>query len=229
VTVNAGFRKRDDIAGVVLAGGRNTRFPIQKGFIRIDGAAIIERDISIMRPFFREVMISTNMPEAYFYLGAPLVGDVLPSNGPMSGIYTALINSCGAAVFVVACDMPFIDPGVMSLVCDKHEALAIKECCDATIPIFNGEPQPLLGIYRDTALPVLESGILTDRAAMKPFLGEIRTHYIDESDVRAVDPEGRSFININTEADFNVVMCRQGRAFSDGRERREFNIQEGAC
>lgn len=225
---NKGINERDDIAGVVLAGGCNTRFPIQKGFIKVDGASIIDRDIAILRSIFRKVMISTNMPEAFFRLGIPLIGDVLPSRGPMSGIYTALINSGGSSVFVAACDMPFINSSIISLLCDKHIGHD-KDCYEATVPVFNGKPQPLLAIYDYTVLPALEREILTGRTALRPFLNEIRTCYIDDNDVRAVDPEGRSFININTVDDFETVRDSQGSALDYGMQSRQFDIREGAC
>ncbi len=195
----------EGLSGIILAGGRNSRFPIQKGFIRIGGVPIIERNLGIMRSLFRDVMISTNMPESYFYLGAPLVGDVLPSRGPLTGIYSALINSRNPAVFVIACDMPFVEAGMISLVCDKYKESILKERFDAAIPVFGGRPQPLFGIYCNVALPALEEGIMNDKVALKPFLGEIRTLYIEEDEVRAIDPQGRSFVNINTVDDFEMI------------------------
>ena len=200
----------EEIVGIILAGGRNSRFPIQKGFIKIGGIAIIEQNLRLMRSLFSNVMISTNMPESYFNFGAPLVGDVLPSRGPMSGIFSALINSYDAAVFVVACDMPFVETGVISLVCGKYKERSLKERFDAAIPIFCEEPQPLFGVYCNTALQALEEGIINDRVSLKLFLNEIRTLYIDEADVRAADPQGNSFVNINTLDDYRMIKGNEG-------------------
>ncbi|MGO9379722.1 MAG: molybdenum cofactor guanylyltransferase [Dissulfurispiraceae bacterium] len=205
-----GGRRLGEIAGIILAGGRNSRFPIKKGFIRIGGIAIIERNLCLMRSLFRHVMISTNMPELYFYLGAPLVGDVLPSRGPLSGIYSALINSHDPAVFVVACDMPFVETGVISLICGKYEERTVKERFDAVIPVFGDEPQPLFGVYCKTALHALEDGIMNDKVSIKLFLREIRTLYVDETDVRAADPKGSSFVNINTMNDYEMITGNKG-------------------
>jgi molybdopterin-guanine dinucleotide biosynthesis protein A len=198
------------ITGVILAGGQNTRFPIQKGFIRINGIPIIERNLALMRSLFRDVLISTNMPEAYFSLGAPLVGDVLPSRGPMAGIYTALINSRDPSIFVCACDMPFLDARVIRLVCERYSGQLQRGHIDAAVPVFNGEPQPLFGVYCNTVLPALEEGILNDKVALKQFLNEIRVYFVEDADVRAVDPEGKSFVNINTMDDYKMIMGEKG-------------------
>jgi molybdopterin-guanine dinucleotide biosynthesis protein A len=196
--------KISGITGVILAGGKNTRFPALKGFIRVKGIPIMQRSLGIMNEFFPEVLISTNTPEAYFRFGISLLGDVLPSRGPMAGIYTSLINSCNPSVFVIACDMPFVSEEMMRLVCMKYARVCAGDY-DATVPVFDGEPQPLFGVYCNSVLPALEKGIVNDKVAMKQFLREIRTFYIDESEVRAADPRGLSFVNINTMEDYEMV------------------------
>jgi molybdopterin-guanine dinucleotide biosynthesis protein A len=191
---------------VILAGGENRRFPSLKAFIKIasykDNHTIIERNLKLLKGIFDEVFISTNKPEIYFYLGVPLIGDVPPSRGPMSGIYSSLINAKGDCIFVIACDMPFVERDVVSFICKKHSPL----CVDATIPVYNGQPQPLLGVYCKTALAYLEDRVLSEKTSMKRLLSEINTHFIGESDIMTIDPDGRSFVNINTLEDYEKVI-----------------------
>ncbi len=213
-------QKSEVRSAVILAGGENRRFPTIKSFIKVNGSSIIEKNIALLKEMFDEVFISSNMPEIYFYLGAPLIGDVLPSRGPMSGIYSSLINARGDTVFVVACDMPFVKKEVISFICKKHaESLNSKSirgefqsgdtmsplCPDATIPIYNKEPQPLFGVYCKTILPYLEDCVLNDKTSMKRLLSEINTNFIEESDIMTIDPEGRSFVNINTMEDYEKI------------------------
>ncbi|MEW6740755.1 MAG: molybdenum cofactor guanylyltransferase [Nitrospirota bacterium] len=189
------------MTGVVLAGGKNLRFPTLKSFIKIDNSTIIEKNLALLGDIFDEVFISTNMPEKYFYLGVPLIGDVLPSRGPMSGIYSSLINAKSDCIFVIACDMPFVEMDVVSFICKKHSPF----CPDATIPIYNGQPQPLLGVYCKTALPYLEDCVLSEKTSMRRLLSEINTNFIGESDIMTIDPDGRSFVNINTMEDYEKL------------------------
>lgn len=215
-------RKIGGITGVILAGGQNSRFPITKGFITVEGLPIIERNLALMRSLFHEVMISTNMPGAFFYLGAPLLGDVLPSRGPMSGIYTALINSRDSSIFITACDMPFIEAGTIQMVCNKHLKRSRMGPVDATIPVFDGEPQPLFGVYGKPVLPALEEAVMQDKVTLKRFLNDIRVQYIDEPEVRAADPEGRSFININTVEDYKKLIMGNEEELRPVPESRRF-------
>ena len=191
---------------VVLAGGGNRRFRALKSFISIEGMPIIERNLALLKELFYEVFISTNLPEPYFYLGAPLIGDVLPPRGPMSGIYAALINAKGPGVFVVACDMPFLNKKVLTFILERR-LRHCRECgpCDAVIPVFNNEPQPLAGIYSRTLLPFLEDAIMNEKTSLISFLNGMNTHFLNESDMRTIDPDGRSFININTVEDYEAI------------------------
>ncbi len=196
----------DITAAVVLAGGGNRRFGALKSFINIEGMPIIARNLALLRELFHEVFISTNSPDPYFYLGAPLIGDVLPSRGPMSGIYSALINAKGPGVFVVACDMPFLNKKVMTFILERR-LRHCRECgpCDAVVPVFNKVPQPLSGVYSRTLLPHLEDGIVHEKTSLIPFLHGINTYFINESDMRKADPGGRSFMNINTVGDYETI------------------------
>lgn len=192
------------MTGVVLAGGKNLRFPTLKSFIKIDNSTIIEKNLALLGDIFDEVFISTNMPEVYFYLGVPLIGDVIPSRGPMSGIYSSLFSAEGDSMFVVACDMPFISRDIISFVCKKHME-SFHAYHDATIPVYNGEPQPLLGVYCKTVMPYLEKGVLNDETSLKRLLSKIKTNFIDESDIMTIDPDGRAFVNINTIEDYERI------------------------
>ena len=205
-------------AAVILAGGGNRRFGALKSFINIEGMPLIARSLALLKELFHEVFISTNDPESYFHLvgypGAPLIGDVLPSRGPMSGIYSALINAKGPGVFVVACDMPFLNKKVMTFILERR-LRHCRECgpCDAAVPVFNNWPQPLSGVYSRTLLPYLEEWIVHEKTSLIRFLHEVNTYFINESDMRTIDPGGRSFMNINTIEDYEATMHMMGRQY----------------
>ncbi|GER94169.1 molybdenum cofactor guanylyltransferase [hot springs metagenome] len=197
-----------NITSVILAGGENRRFPTLKGFIKIGNNTIIGKNLSLLMDIFDEVFISTNMPEKYFHFGVPLIGDVLPSKGPLSGIYSSLINSKNKCIFVLACDMPFIKKELVSFICKRHieASKGMFQNHGATIPIYNRQPQPLFGIYCKSAISYFEDCILEGKTSMKRILSEINTHFISESDIMTVDYDGRSFVNINTIEDYEKAV-----------------------
>jgi molybdopterin-guanine dinucleotide biosynthesis protein A len=192
---------------VILAGGANRRFPTLKAFIRIGSTTIIERNLSLLGGLFPTVFINTNTPEVYAHLKAPMIGDVLPSKGPMSGIHAALLNAGGDSAFVAACDMPFLNADVVSFIVERYRECSSAGPCDAVIPVFNGAPQPLCGVYAKSMLARLEEGVTDNKASMRPLLSEVRTCFIDEAALRGIDPDGRSFVNINTPEDYERLMA----------------------
>jgi molybdenum cofactor guanylyltransferase len=182
---------------MILAGGENKRIPAVKGFLRIQDTRIIERNITLLKSLFRQVMISTNTPECYFYLGCPMVGDILTDKGPMTGILSALVSSEGSGLFVTACDMPYINAILIQYIVGKRD-----KRFDAVIPVFEQKPQPLFGFYSGRVAEKMEMSIKAGRRSLRDFLKGIAVYYISEDEVRNIDREGRSFVNINTIEDY---------------------------
>jgi molybdopterin-guanine dinucleotide biosynthesis protein A len=182
---------------LILAGGENKRIPLLKGFLEIRDGKILEVSIRRLRKIFNRIILSTNTPEHYYYLGLPMVGDIIQVRGPMTGIFSALSLPDISAVFVTACDMPDIN-GILI----KYISGRWSSGYDAVIPVFNNEPQPLLGVYAKGLLRKMEEALHQEKRSLRGFLRDCNVLYIQEADVRKIDPEGRSFVNINTMQDF---------------------------
>jgi molybdopterin-guanine dinucleotide biosynthesis protein A len=177
---------------IILAGGENRRFQSHKGLAEINGRKIIETTSELLKKHFNAVYISTNEPELFFYLGLPMIGDVVEQRGPMTGIYSSLISTGAAELFVAACDMPFIRDEAVALIVKRYHGQ------DALLPMFQGRPYPLLGIYSQGIASAMEDRIRLDKRALWDLLGEKAVEYIPEAEVTEADPEGRSFVNVNT-------------------------------
>ncbi len=201
------------MTGTILAGGENRRIPLLKGHMEINGKKIIDSSVNLMKSLFGRVVISTNTPELYFYCGVPMIGDIINQRGPLTGIFSVLSNIKDDAIFVVACDMPFLNEQLMRYMVDKYRIQksevrsqkSTQEKYDAVIPVFEGKPQPLFGIYSKNILGIIEERLNKGLKRLKDLLTEINVLYIKEEEVRPIDPEGRSFLNINTMEDLEKV------------------------
>ena len=182
---------------LILAGGENTRIPVPKGFLVINGQQILDRNIHLFKGIFTRILISTNSPELYFSAGALMVGDIIPQKGPMTGIYSALMLPDVQAVFVTACDMPFINVILVQYILKRWDGKK-----DAVIPVYRNKPEPLFGIYAKSIAGVMEDSIRKGDKSLQAFLGKIGVRYVEEGEVRRMDPEGKSFVNINTLEDY---------------------------
>lgn len=186
-----------EVRALILAGGENKRLPVTKGFLELKGRKIIESTVGLLKGIFASVVISVNTPESYFYLGIPMVGDIMSSKGPMTGIFSALAALEETELFVTACDMPFIRPDLIQYIVGRW-----SDKWEAAVPVFDGKPQPLLGIYSKKILPRMEESIKAGIRGLRQFLNTRKVQYIEEDRVRLIDQEGRSFVNINTIQDY---------------------------
>ena len=178
---------------LILAGGENRRMPFLKAFLQVQGRSIIETNVELLRGIFNRVIISTNDPEIYFYLDVLLVGDIMEERGPMTGILSALGLPGVSEVFVTACDMPFVNGILTRYMIDRWESGR-----EALIPVFDKRPQPLFGIYSGKIAGAMEESIRKGERGLTDFLKGRNVLYIEEKEVRSIDAEGRSFVNINT-------------------------------
>lgn len=185
---------------VILAGGENKRINLQKAFLEIKGKRIIETISAMLGRLFSKVIINTNDPESFFYLGLPMTGDILKARGPMTGILSSMVSADAPEIFVVACDMPFVNEKLVSMLINKYNGQ------NALVPLFHGESQPLLGIYSKRIALLMEDSISKDERSMKRLLQKIDVEFLEEDIIRDVDPEGRSFVNINTMDDFKKMI-----------------------
>ena len=185
----------NDCTGVILAGGENTRMPVMKAFIKVDGRPIIEKNLTLIQQLFEETFIVTNQPEKYSHLRAPLLGDIHNVRGPMTGIATSLLNSTAPWVFVSACDMPFISKELILYMYEK------KNGFEAVVPSIKGKAEPLFAFYSKKLLSSMETAVLSERRGLKDFLKGKKVKYISAGEIERIDPGARSFINLNTPGD----------------------------
>lgn len=182
-----------------MAGGENRRIPLLKSHIELGEGRIIDATVKLFESFFEKVVISTNSPELYFYCGMQLIGDVLYQKCPATGIFSVLINANDDAVFVAACDMPFISKSMVSLLIKKYCANDKK--FDAVIPVFGSRIQPLIGIYSKSIINIMENKIVKGAKSLKEILDGADVLFIDELETKKADSNGMSFVNISTMED----------------------------
>ncbi|MFZ2445200.1 MAG: molybdenum cofactor guanylyltransferase [Syntrophobacteraceae bacterium] len=183
------------MTGAVLAGGKSVRFGKNKALEVFEGMRFVERAVASLRPFCDPVIVVVNELALYADLGVTLVRDVLPHQGPLGGIYTALLFSEAEWIFVKATDMPFLVPEMASLM------IGAREGFDAVVPKRNDFHEPLLALYNRRCLPAIARQLETDERQIVRFYRKIKVRSIPEEQWRTIDPEAVSFRNVNTPQD----------------------------
>jgi len=183
------------VAGIILAGGRSSRYGCNKALVEFKGARLIERAVRVMRAVFREVILVTNTPADYAFLELPMVEDLIKGLGPIGGIYTGLERASKEAGFFVACDMPFLHQGLI-----RH-MVAIREDFDAVVPRIGRFVEPLHALYTKTCLPVIRASIDGHEHQVVKCFRALRVRYLEGEELAAFDPRRTSFFNINEPKD----------------------------
>ncbi len=192
------------VTGVILAGGKSSRFGSNKAFADVNGRQLIQRVIGVMRAVFEELILITNDPGEYSSLGIPMHADIIKGLGPLGGIYTGIENMTGRSGFFVACDMPFLNEGLI-----RHIAEMNGSGYDAVIPKIGWKMEPLHALYSKTCIPAIRGLIDTGECMINKFYQAIRTRFINEDEMKQYDPLLRSFYNINRPGELIDAISRE--------------------
>jgi len=181
------------ITGVIQAGGKSTRMGGDpKALMELGGRRIVERVLDVVRQVTERVLLVTNTPDLYAFLGLPMVPDVFPDGGSLGGIYSGLRAAPGDAAFTVACDMPFLSAPVARLVLDRAGE------ADVVAPRIGEQWETLHACYGKACLAPMERRLREGRLRITGFFEDVRVLAITEAEVAAVGDPARVFMNVNT-------------------------------
>lgn len=195
-------------SAVVLAGGEARRANGQeKYFFTFEGKTFIERLVASLSGVVDEIVVVAKNPMQCTRFteisGLRCINDIRQGLGPIGGLHAGALEARGDLVFVVACDMPFVDSQVV-----KYLFAAIGDY-DAAIPRWNETMfEPLHAVYRRTALlSYLESHT---SLALRTMVLTLNTHYIPVDELRTFDPDLRTFTNINKLEELQYLQTASG-------------------
>jgi molybdopterin-guanine dinucleotide biosynthesis protein A len=180
---------------VILAGGASRRMGRDKALLPAGERSMAERLLRRLGPAVDDAIIAGGSAAP---VGARHVADRLAGRGPLAGMQVAFDAAGHPWVWVVACDLPDVEPAVLALLQSHSDGV------DAVVPVVAGEVQGLCALYRRDVGTKIGQLLESNQSSVKALLQAITTRYLDEPAVRRVDPELRSFRNINTPADYEA-------------------------
>lgn len=183
------------MTGIILAGGKNKRIGKDKSFIKIGGITIIDRAFSTLSRIFKDIIIITDTPDLYSYLGCKIYSDIIPGKDSLGGIYTGLKVSSSKHNFIFACDMPFLNESLIKYM------IGITKDSDIVIPRSKKGFEPLHAIYSKVCIPYIEKLIEGNNLRILDFFTHVKVKEIGISEIATYDPKEIAFLNLNTEED----------------------------
>jgi len=184
---------------VIQAGGLSSRMGEDKALKSFLGRPLIQRVIDRIKPIADEIIVTTNRPIEYEFLGLRLVPDLKPGRGALGGLYTAIASATSPLVAVVACDMPFAS----RMLFEGALRLMVEEEADIVIAKKDENYEPLHALYRrETCLPAIESAIDADQWKVISWFPQVKVRTLTPDEVKSFDPSGLCFWNLNTPEEF---------------------------
>jgi molybdopterin-guanine dinucleotide biosynthesis protein A len=193
---------RSGVSLVILAGGLSRRMGRDKAALPAGDGTLIEHLARRLAPVVDETIVAGgsgwgNLP------GVRTVDDRYAGLGPLAGIHTGLRAARYRYVWVVGCDLPDADPGMAALL------TGLAGDYDAVVPQIDGEPQGVCALYDRALATRIEELLAAGERRVKMLLAASNVRYVTPDELRVVDPELRSFRNINTPAEYQAWLKTQ--------------------
>ena len=198
--------KKQQITGVVLAGGKASRMGFRdKAFAILDDAPLIEHVIANSAEQVGQLIISVNRNLKKFeYLELPLISDIKHAySGPLVGICSAMhwmlsrgVKPDSAYLACFPADVPWFPHSLVEKLKqeleDKDKQVAWSECA--------GQVQPLFSLWSLKTLPIVEQAIENGLFGPKPIMSTVENVL-----VKFEKTDRRHFLNINTKEALQIA------------------------
>lgn len=189
---------------IIVAGGFGTRLGgVDKASVILKGETLLARVRRRVRSLTDDVIIVVRASQAgepgiqTAAEGARIVTDLEGHSGVLAAIAAGQLASRHDWSLVVACDMPFLQVLLIQYMWSLHDEV------DVIVPRLAVGMEPLHAFYHRRSLPALCDALARGRRRATSFYDSLRIRHVDESDIARHDPEGLSFLNINTPEDLS--------------------------
>jgi molybdopterin-guanine dinucleotide biosynthesis protein A len=185
-------------SAIVLGGGRSTRYGRDKITAPWADSTLLQQVLAAIPPRRHEVLLVVREDQTDTFPGIDRVvrDDPAAPDGPLRGVVAGLRATTSAWNWVLGCDLPGLRPPMLELLMDHaHDDV------DAVVFRHGGHPEPLVAAYARGCLDAFERALAAGEVAPRRALRQVRVHWIDEDVWRSVDPDGETFLNVNTPID----------------------------
>jgi molybdopterin-guanine dinucleotide biosynthesis protein A len=191
-------------SAIVLAGGFSSRFGRDKGLVELGKKPLIRRVLETISPMVEErIVVVSSKAHAENYVkvlgsGVNVLVDIMELHSPLVGALTGFKGTRGDYAILLSTDTPFLSRDVISLLFDLCTGKS------AVIPRWpNGYMEPLVAVYcAEPAAKASEDALTEGKLRMQCMVDKLRgVRYVSTMVLQQLDPELRTFFNVNTPLD----------------------------
>jgi len=175
-------------SGIVLAGGRSTRFGSDKLGAALDGVPLVRRAVDALAAVTDGVIVvlPPGVERDDIPADVTVAHDLQEGEGPLAGLHTGLLAAVRTdQVLVAGGDMPELQPSVLRLLLDTLDDASV----DAAALADGDRARPLpIALRTWPAADAVHTLLHAGRRRLRDALDSLRTAVIDEPTWTALDP-----------------------------------------
>ncbi len=196
-------------SGIILAGGASRRMGRDKAWIEFKGRPLIAHVVERLQQVADDILIVSDGVRSYEELGVRVIPDILPGRGPLGGMYSGLSAARHDAAVVVACDMPFLDPHLLSYM------LSLTESFEVVVPVakdpsktgqkkhrgpsaLEANLHPLHAVYTRGCRDPIRARLDAADLRVISFYPDVRVRVVSAAEIDRFDSRRLSLFNANT-------------------------------
>jgi len=157
--------------GIILAGGKSTRFKSDKALARIGEITLIEKAICLCYEIGLEPTVIARPDQDLHALSTSVQYDIIPEKGPLGGLYTACSLFNEDTLLVLTCDMPRLNAVFLRQLIGSHS----NEYQVTILSTDPKTPQPFPGVYQTSTAPILEKRLQSNDLSIQSFLKDLES------------------------------------------------------
>lgn len=185
------------VTSIILAGGKSSRFGKNKALEKINNFSIIEYVYNSVMEFSDEIIISSNTDD-YSFLSARIIKDKFDNIGPISGVFSSLIESKNEVNLITTCDTPLLSREFYEYL------LANSQSFDVSNPIHNNITEPVIGVFKKRLTSIIKSNIIKKITSPPKIFKQLKNQFIEIGPFLSFFHE-EMFRSVNTVEDYKII------------------------
>ena len=183
----------------ILAGGKSTRMGFDKQLLKINDRLIYQNVFESLTDIFSDIAVVTNTPNLYEASELRVCSDEFLNMGPLSGIHITLKTAQSEYVYLLACDMPIVNPRFVSHMMRRVTETGAEIC----VTKRNGKIEPFNAFYKAELVTNLEARLQSGNTSLYDFITSSNVCVISEEEAQRFDSNLDMYINLNTQGDYH--------------------------
>jgi molybdopterin-guanine dinucleotide biosynthesis protein A len=185
---------KNNITGIILAGGKSTRMGTDKGFLKLNKNPFVQYSIEALKPLVSNIIIVSNNPD-YDVFGVERIEDIIENSGPVAGIYSGLEASLTEYNLILSCDIPLITSEILQKLIDSAD-----DAFDIIQLESNGKSMPLIALYNKQVAKTFYNVLQLNERRLRIAVNhcKVKTIVLEKHQIKHT-------MNVNTQTEYKTV------------------------